>query len=509
MASLLRYSAVAALASSVTGFAISAFPTQTVNGGFGQVFLQPTAAPSVELVKQKLKGRALTNVCTEWTIPGGYGQPQCFDSQTCLFQTVSGKLYEGCGQTSIAYDWVTQCWNYPQSGTPPKSEIFCPASEPYCGYFGFDFGEGFTAYNFGCSSVSYGLIVSRIASDGFNSSNTDTTITDFLITPDPTATETSTPSTPTIYVVPGSGATNTPSPRPTPSPNKHSKTPIGAIVGGAVGGVVVLALLAFLLWFCLRKRKQKRVESAAAQARIQNEQASALTAYGLNNNNNNSSNVAEIAGTMKPAAAYGGPAQQQPQYPAMGVYPEKQAAGVGMQEVYRPALGGQQQQQGVSYSANSHSASQSQSPSQSPPPVYTTPSSTHIPVPSPPSQYSELEQAQMQNAGGPRASNLSGQGAVSPMGSGFSPGQTPMRMQSPPPPPTGVNELQSHGEVNELGGQNRGSWNVPPGVQEMGGSPSIGPSGGIARRPVGGGERRSYVDMNGVPLSEEFRHELQ
>ncbi|KAH6719796.1 hypothetical protein BKA61DRAFT_222488 [Leptodontidium sp. MPI-SDFR-AT-0119] len=496
MASVLRYTAVAALASSVTGFAIGAFPTQTINGGFGQVFLQPTAAPSVELVKQKLKGRALTNVCTEWTIPGGYGQPQCFNSQTCLFQTVSGRLYEGCGQTSIAYDWVTQCWNYPQSGIPPKSEIFCPAEEPYCGYFGFDFGEGFTAYNFGCSTASYGLIVSRIATD--NSSFSDTTITDSFATPDPTATETSTPSTPTIFVVPGSGSdsTSTPTPRPTPSPNKHSKTPIGAIVGGAVGGVAVIGLLAFLLWLCLRKRNQNRAESAAAQ--VQNEQASALTAYGMNNNNNN--NVAEIGGTMKPAAAYGTPPQ--PQHPAMGVYPEKQAAGVGTQEVYRPAVAGQQQ--GSSYGENTNTSSPSQS--QSPPPVYTNPSSTLIP--SPPSQYSELEQTQ--NAGGGRrASNLSSQGAVSPVGLGFSPGQTPMRMQSPPAPLGGANELQSHSEVNELGGENRGSWNVPPGVQEMGGNHSMGSSGGIARRPVGGGERRSHVDMNGVPLSEEFRHELQ
>jgi len=82
-----------------------------------------------------------------------------------------------------------------------------------------------------------------------------------------------------------------------------------------------------------------------------------------------------------------------------------------------------------------------------------------------------------------------------------------MRMQSPPPPAVGtVNELGTHSEVNELGGENRGSWNTPPGVQEMGGHSS---SGGIVRRPVGGGSQRSQVDMNGMPISEEFRHELQ
>jgi hypothetical protein len=38
----------------------------------------------------------------------GYGQPQCRNSETCLFKTATdGYFYEGCGQTSIAYDWVT------------------------------------------------------------------------------------------------------------------------------------------------------------------------------------------------------------------------------------------------------------------------------------------------------------------------------------------------------------------------------------------------------------------
>lgn len=104
------------------------------------------------------------------------------------------------------------------------------------------------------------------------------------------------------------------------------------------------------------------------------------------------------------------------------------------------------------------------------------------------------------------------------MGSGFSPpqSQSPMMMQSHPPPPaavTGVNELGTHSEVNELGGENRGSWNVPAGVQEIGGGSGEGgyssSLGGIVRRPVGGGSQRSQVDMNGMPISEEFRHELQ
>jgi hypothetical protein len=54
----------------------------------------------------------------------GFGQPECYNSETCLFTSASGYYYEGCGQTSIAYDWVTECWDYPQSGLPPVSEIY-------------------------------------------------------------------------------------------------------------------------------------------------------------------------------------------------------------------------------------------------------------------------------------------------------------------------------------------------------------------------------------------------
>lgn len=71
MAQLLRFSALAAFTSAVTGYAIiGEMPTQTV--GYGLPFMsEPTEAPSMELVKKNLEKRALINTCTEWTIPGG------------------------------------------------------------------------------------------------------------------------------------------------------------------------------------------------------------------------------------------------------------------------------------------------------------------------------------------------------------------------------------------------------------------------------------------------------
>lgn len=62
---------ISMMASSAMGFALGAMPLETV-GSIGAAFSPaPTQAPSMELVKKKLAKKALTNVCTEWTIEGG------------------------------------------------------------------------------------------------------------------------------------------------------------------------------------------------------------------------------------------------------------------------------------------------------------------------------------------------------------------------------------------------------------------------------------------------------
>jgi hypothetical protein len=58
-------------ASSAMGFALGAMPSETV-GAVGEFLAPaPTEAPSMELMKAKLAKKSLTNVCSEWTIPGG------------------------------------------------------------------------------------------------------------------------------------------------------------------------------------------------------------------------------------------------------------------------------------------------------------------------------------------------------------------------------------------------------------------------------------------------------
>jgi hypothetical protein len=64
-----------ALCSLASGFKLGEVPTQTL--GLGEPFTgvqpAPTSAPRLELVKKRLglEKKAATNVCSEWTIPGG------------------------------------------------------------------------------------------------------------------------------------------------------------------------------------------------------------------------------------------------------------------------------------------------------------------------------------------------------------------------------------------------------------------------------------------------------
>ena len=109
MALVLKFSAFGTLISYTAGAVIGAIPSETL-GGFGLPLFElplPTEPPSLELVKKRLEKKSVSNICTEWTIPGDLGQPECGNSGTCLFTSASGYYYEGCGQTSVSYDWVT------------------------------------------------------------------------------------------------------------------------------------------------------------------------------------------------------------------------------------------------------------------------------------------------------------------------------------------------------------------------------------------------------------------
>lgn len=325
-----------------------------------------------------------------------------------------------------------------------------PESAPYCGYFAFVVGVDYTFWNFGCSTSAYKLFVDLLPSTTEGGSSPvvlagggTSQITPIATTVYVTQQPSSAGGTATVLVAPGATQNGAQISSTTLPTTTKTSTPIGAIVGGILGGIALIAFLSFLLWFYVRKRRKDKAFALAA-AQNQQQQADAAAAAAFHNQ----SRITEIGGTPKPAGAY-----IQPPSPRTGVFPEKPPDGNQSAHVVNANLG-----------------------SQSPPPRYPQSPQSNPLIPNP-SNYSELEE--QRRAGG----------------------------RTPTSPFSWQTGQRSEQEVSELGGTNRGSWNVLEGVQEMSAS-----TGDINRRPVGGAraEQGQYVDMSGAPMSEAFHsHELE
>ncbi|KAH8815867.1 hypothetical protein F5884DRAFT_198324 [Xylogone sp. PMI_703] len=459
MGSTMRYSAVAAVFSVCMSWlpcaaasAVPELPARTVRAG-EPVMSEPTEAPSLEL----LKARALhlekrTQVgCSQWSIPGGYGIPACDSPSTCLFYstTVGGEFmgYEGCGQTSVKYNWVTACYdNSISSGVPPLSQIYCPEESPFCGTFAFVYGDA-TYYNFGCSTTPYSLNVALISD--FTSDGTTATDSNVLIVTSPPATVTVTavPSPPvrpasssedsSSSAEPTSPPLNSSPPRPNPGQNTHHKSNTGAIVGGVVGGVAAIVIAALLAWFFIRRRnkaKQAQADNLASAAAASAASGGAFHSVVANEQ------TPELAGKPTGGVGYAPVPQDAP-------VQEKPAVNQQTTEYYKPT--GQQP-----YGHQNQDVHTDVSGAPSPPPVY------HSPNP-----------------------------------------------QVPGVPPTSQQFGPQNPHLSELGGTNHGSYQVPQGVSELA-TPSM--SANLAAQPGQHPHSRpQQVDMSGAPMSEVYHHELE
>ncbi|KAF5710364.1 hypothetical protein FMUND_9566 [Fusarium mundagurra] len=198
------------------------------------------------------------------------GQPgaavTCENDRMCSWAASSGvglvacasEIYVACVESTKAVD-PSQCNDVCQSNT---FNLLCTNSDtPFCRTYAYPSG----IFDYRCASTSVENVqsvkftyqgqknanfVTTTLSDGIASESLSTTNTD---SNQPSETETQTETTTT-------------SEAPEPKPTKKSKsTPVGAIVGGVVGGVALIGLIGLGV-VCLLRRRKSKPEPAPAPA---------------------------------------------------------------------------------------------------------------------------------------------------------------------------------------------------------------------------------------------------
>ncbi|KAI0121000.1 hypothetical protein BJ170DRAFT_688417 [Xylariales sp. AK1849] len=231
---------------------------------------EATAAPFhprwAAMGMNELFDRATTGLdtCGYISASDSYYPLTCGTSYTC---TNSGD-YRGCCQSSLcsaSTNFFTRCYDSTASacsGTNVGPNTLCctySAAYPYCITYLWSTtaspGAVFTEFNCDASRFSgqYFLAASTPSTTS-SSSSTSTTRTTSATTTSSLATASSSPA-----------AVPIPSESSSSSSGGGSSTNIGAIVGGVVGGVAVLALIGLGIWFFLRKKKQNNTHVAAQE----------------------------------------------------------------------------------------------------------------------------------------------------------------------------------------------------------------------------------------------------
>ncbi|KAF1979616.1 hypothetical protein BU23DRAFT_548827 [Bimuria novae-zelandiae CBS 107.79] len=243
----------------------------------------PTQGPSVAELRRRQLASTLgdgLNTCgwiaTDFDTAGNFSTPViCSTGRTCALYTASNIGMAGCcsGGDTQNCGWGKSCVNY-DAYTKKSCDTDCElnpfiwkcskAATPYCVTWTYpDAGVA----DYACATYNSGILtVLQTATDETSVywKTLETFSGDAVTGWDDTATsETSDlfpESTPTTT---DKGPSETPglvTPTPSPRPPKKKSTPIGAIVGGVVGGLAVLALLAGVLIFvCLKNRKSKQL----------------------------------------------------------------------------------------------------------------------------------------------------------------------------------------------------------------------------------------------------------
>ncbi|KAL4065518.1 hypothetical protein V8B97DRAFT_2025776 [Scleroderma yunnanense] len=196
------------------------------------------------------------SVCNygSWTVDplANYTHYIVTNANPCQCSSVTYSLMAACsicqGRYYIAWStWSINCSTVYLGVYPENIPSWTPV--PHWAY------QNVTVYLV-CSSVFLVFNGNMQTSDFFNA-----TVAQVVGIPESTATQVTitaiTSTTPTSSITGGAV-----SQFPTSSPSSSSKSNIGAIVGGAIGGIGLVANAAFITWFCIRHRRQTKPLSA-------------------------------------------------------------------------------------------------------------------------------------------------------------------------------------------------------------------------------------------------------
>ncbi|KAN0095990.1 hypothetical protein V8E51_014795 [Hyaloscypha variabilis] len=221
-------------------------------------------------------------------LDGAVAFPQtCSPGYTCAIATAQNVW--ACCPTPSACQIATSC--VPQSqlascaanaACPGDNYVTkCDSFDPYCN-LQIVIGEGnLPATLFYCDSIPSIETIYATATDAGTSVASGASFVFVSMTiPTASASPTTTPTpspTPVIFSTTSTSASSTPTPT-----HNSSSTPVGAIVGGTIGGVAVLIAIAFGIFFILRSRKKNNAPPSSEMQQGQFSPQSPTAGYGQN-----------------------------------------------------------------------------------------------------------------------------------------------------------------------------------------------------------------------------------
>ncbi|WQF81609.1 hypothetical protein CDEST_06623 [Colletotrichum destructivum] len=266
MASSSRFIAGLAVLSSLANAKVYKMPQATTSFDFplDQFSPQPTKAPAYADLRRRQTSTITTvlvapdNTCGY--ISGRAGAAYtCGSSASCIFFTAVDSSTPGrvaccgtqeCGARRTCYDsrQVSSSSLCDGGCLVDRFTLKCTnTARPYCNTI--SFSE--SIFDYWCNTAEISTPQAAFTTYEGQSARQWSPL---ALTDDPTSTSTGriTTSSVTTTVDPGP-VTSTSAPDPD---NDTKSAPIGAIVGGVVGGVAVIALVGLGIWFLLRKKKQ-------------------------------------------------------------------------------------------------------------------------------------------------------------------------------------------------------------------------------------------------------------